>query len=440
MRLSLRTRVLVAMLIAGVVAVLVVSQTIRASVEMQEPARWSLPPETLAACEADPVHWHQEVADMVTAWAYDGERRSMNPRAPPLEPALLDEVRRSGAAAGELSAGGRVDVRRIAPDGPCAVVRVVLVPPGDIRGALGTGLLAGAAFAVLLVVGVAIGFVLQPLLARIARIRRAAEGVGSSGYTPVVDDVPDALGAIAGVLDASHARILANEAELRERQVALERHLAEIAHDLRTPLASLLLAVQELAPVTPPRDPAVRRALDDAEYVNALVDNLHQGTLLRGPPDACALGLVDLREIVERLEARFTALGAARGLAVAASVPDGAILAQGVPALAERAIANLVHNAVRHGAEGGHVAVILERVGDTFELTVVDDGPGLPEAHLADLREATFRRDAPRSRSGGLGLAITLEAARRFGWDVRFEGAVPQGLRVVVCGPCLAHG
>ncbi len=434
MKLSLRTRVVLAMVLAGVVAVIVTSVTVRISVERGRTTDWTLPPEAIAACEADPARWHQEVADLLDAFAYDADGRSANPEAPPMEPALLEVARATGAAAGDAP-GERVDVRRVAEAGPCAFVRVAFRPPGDISTAVGSGLLLGAAVAFLLVVGLALVIVLQPLLARIARIRRAAEGVGSPSFAPAVDDVPDALGAIAEVLDRSHARIRANEAELRERQVALERHLAEIAHDLRTPLASLLLAVQELAPVARPGDAAVRRALDDAEYVNALVDNLHQGTLLRRGLEVGEDSRVDLREIVERLEARFRALGALRGVEVAASIPDEAVVARGVPALAERAVANLVHNAVRHGQGGGHVAIVLERVGDRFELSVVDDGPGLRDEQLADLREATFRADGARPRSGGLGLAITLEATRRFGWTACFDPEEPRGLRVTLSGP-----
>lgn len=436
MRLSLRTRVVVAMVLAGFVAVIVTSVTVRTSVERGRELDWTLPPDALRACQAEPVTWHQEVADLVDAFAYDSNGQSANPTAPPLEATLLDGARRFGASASPQD-GGLVDVRRVANGGPCTFVRVVFRPPDDLSGAVGSGMLVGTAVALVLVVGLALGIVLQPLLARIARLRRAAEGVGSPGFTPADDDVQDALGAIAEVLDRSHGRICANEAELLARQAALERHLAEIAHDLRTPLASLLLAVQEIAPVAPPRDPAIRRALDDAEYVNALVDNLHQSTLLRQGLEVGENSRVDVSEIVERLEARFRALGSLVGVAVAASVPDGAVLARGVPALAERAIANLVHNAVRHGTVGGHVAVVLERINGCFELAIVDDGPGLRIEQLADLQEPTLRSDGPRARSGGLGLAITMEAARRFGWDVRFEPGAPQGLRVVVSGACV---
>ena len=53
---------------------------------------------------------------------------------------------------------------------------------------------------------------------------------------------------------------------------------------------------------------------------------------------------------------------------------------------------------------------------------------------LASLQEATFRSDGARPRGGGLGLAIALEAARRFGWALRIEAGEPGGLQVVIVG------
>ena len=441
MRLSLRARVVLAMVVSGAVTVVVLLATTMASVNrVPFLERWTVPVEDLTACEADPAHWKKGIFEFGDAWAYDLEGHSRNTSAPLLERALVEKAVRDGGA---VSVGGpgpdHVEVQRVAKAGPCALIRVrVGAPPPEMGSAAGLGVVLGTGFSLLLLVGLATWFVLHPLLHRIAQIRRAAEAVGSTAYIPATDEIPDALGAIAAVLDASHRRILTNETELRERQVALERHLAEIAHDLRTPLASLVLAVQDLVPLR--GGPAVGRALDDAEYVNALVDNLHQGTLLRRGLSSSAAGVVDLCEIVQRLEARFAALGALRGMEVAASFPERPVLTSGAPALAERAIANLVHNAVRHGRDGGHVAVVLEREGDTFELTVADDGPGLGRDQLASLQEATFGGDGARPRSGGLGLTVTLEAARRFGWEVRFEAGEAPGLRVVVAGACRLAG
>ena len=62
-----------------------------------------------------------------------------------------------------------------------------------------------------------------------------------------------------------------------------------------------------------------------------------------------------------------------------------------------RGFSNIVHNAVTHGERGGNVAVVLEAIEDTFELTVSDDGPGVPPEDLSMLAERTFRSDEAAS-------------------------------------------
>lgn len=433
MNLSLRARILLAVVVAVVVADGVVLIAIRTALETGNLRRWSLPAADLAACEADPARWSQRMADVAQGWAYDVEGRSANPAAPPLDPAMLAATLADGSA--ETSAGtARLEALRVAEAGPCAIVTVRFEPPVHFEERGLVGLLGGVGAALLVVVGVAIAIVLQPLLERIHRIRNAAAAVGTDAFQPGADALPDDLGEISRVLDASHARIARNEAELVARHRALERHLAEIAHDLRTPLASLLLAVQELAAAIPglARAP-VSRALDDAEYVNALVDNLHQGTRLREGLETGA-GTVDLADLVERLGVRFAALGRHRDVEVAASRPDGPLVVPGNPALAERAVANLVHNAVRHGRAGGHVAILLDRVGAGFELTVVDDGPGLRPDDLASLQNTTFLLEEARRRGGGLGVAITNGVCARLGWSIRYEAPEDGGLRVTIRG------
>ncbi len=435
--LTLRSRVLLAVLIAPVLAGGVIWATTELVRDRLLQPPWSLPPGELARCEADPAAWHPQVVDMVEAWAYDNDGHGAHPDAPPLEPNLRAGVETRGFAFAEDDQA-RGDARRVAPDGPCAIVRLRFGKPLDFAPVFRVGLVGGGTLAFLLLAGLAVAFVVQPLLRRIARLERAARGVGAPGYRPAPDQVPDALGEIATVLDRSHGRILAHQAQLEERRQALERHLADTAHDLRTPLASLLLAVQELGAAVPPGDPALRRALGDAEYVNALVDNLHQASRLRSglPP---ATGSFDLGEIVSRLGTRFAALGALQEVEVGAATPDGPVVVRGAAALAERAVANLVHNAVRHGNEGGHVALVLDAADGAFCLTVLDDGPGLPP-DAVDLSAPTFLTDPARGRSRGLGLAITQAAATHLGWTLRLESSPGAGLRAELRGPLVGDG
>ena len=100
--------------------------------------------------------------------------------------------------------------------------------------------------------------------------------------------------------------------------------------------------------------------------------------------------------------------------------------------MAERAVANLVQNAVEHNQEGGHVAIKLAVVdgGQRFQLLVIDDGPGMPGETLASLQSESFLLDDARPRGPGMGTLITKEVARRAGWSVHYGQLTPTGLEV----------
>ncbi len=376
------------------------------------------------ACRADPAGLDGATVGHTRLYVYGPDGRPLGAGGP-LAVDGWRELPVGGTVAGPVDERWSV-VTRIAEDGPCAWVASLEGPPPDAAARFRTGASVGVFLALLGVGALSYAFTVTPLLRRIERLRVASVGVGTDGYATVSDPVGDALAQIADGLDRSNLRIEEDRRELVARHEALERWLAEIAHDLRTPLGSLLLAVQEVRAEAD--GPAARRALTDAAYVAALVENLHQAARMRHGLDP-AEGSTDLRDLVLRLEVRFRALGEATGVVVAASVPDDPVVVRCSPILMERSVANLLQNALSHGAR--RVALQLDDHGDRFRLVVSDDGPGV--ARPADLAERTFTSSADRPRGPGLGRAITNEIARRAGFDLAYSADV--GLRVELSGP-----
>jgi signal transduction histidine kinase len=393
-----------------------------------------------SGCDAAPESWGTSLGAF-SLYAYDTSGRSSHPAAPPVEPELLARALGTGEIArNPLHEPLSVAVLQRAESGPCAVLRSVSKrPPGHalralfgvlaLAGALGTGLASLGSYRV----------VVRPLRRRIEALAQAAGRVGKDDFAPAPGQ-DDHLGHIAAVLETSHGRIVRGRAELEARNAALEHHLASVAHDLRTPLASMQLALEALASETPDAlQPEARRALADAVYLAELVDNLHQGARLRHELDVAG-GAVELGALVLRLEARFQALAHHAGVELAVSVPDAPVWAGCTPVLAERALANLVQNAVQHNDHAGrehgpgHVAVLLQTRADGFTLTVLDDGPGLPAELAATLAEESFLLDPARPRGPGLGMLITAEIARRAGWSLDFSSVEPRGLRACLAG------
>ena len=175
--------------------------------------------------------------------------------------------------------------------------------------------------------------------------------------------------------------------------------------------------------------------------MGSLIGNLYLACRLQDGADPL-LGnpRVNLCALVEQVTRRFAMLGRARAIEVHCARPDGPLWACCNPAMAEQVLANLVHNAVAYGEEGGHVAVVLAMTEGRFTLQVMDDGPGVPPAELPQIGARTFRGDAARQRDpqgGGLGLAITSEVCRRAHFTLSFSREEPRGLRVTVTGPLI---
>jgi len=399
------------------------------------PSDWSLPDEDIAACEAEPATFHRSSVNLMQVFAYDLAGLSENPDAPAFGDAhLLGRIRRDGGAVGWVN-HQRILAVRAADSGPCAVFRIALTPPEQAIQRVVLGFGGSAAIGIFLVGWLSWLVTVRPLVARIERIRDAAHNVGADRYRAAEDSQDDALTEIVEALDRSHERITADHAELVRRHEALERHLAEIAHDLRTPMASMLLAMQDLSVEVEDgaAKDAANRAIGDAAYVGSLVENLHHGARLRHGLDPTE-GRTDLSALISRLGIRFAALGAHQGTQVATAVPERTVQVACTPAIAERAVANLIQNALAHG--GDRVAVVLEVGESSFFLSIADNGTKLDEGGAHDLAARTFRSDEARPRGPGLGIAITNEVARQVGWQVSYT-APDGGLRVELRGDVL---
>jgi signal transduction histidine kinase len=271
------------------------------------------------ACRVAPASWGWASGDL-SFFAYDRAGRSANPDAPRLERELLRRALAEKRVATMRSAGRIVTVMPYASSGSCAVVRVTSRAPESAIARWFGGILLGAVtIGMLISVFGTFWLVVRPLRFRIEEVAAAAQKVGSESFAPQQGSASDALGHIADVLGRSHGRIVESRQALEERNRALERHLAGVAHDLRTPLASMHLALEALATDSKgPVQKEARRALADAVYLSSMVENLHQATRLRHEIDVRA-GRVELTDLVRRLEKRFSIVGRHAGVEVAAN-------------------------------------------------------------------------------------------------------------------------
>ncbi len=151
---------------------------------------------------------------------------------------------------------------------------------------------------------------------------------------------------------------------------------------------------------------------------------------------------VDLLGLTAEEAARFEAdLDVSLGTGATHGALQGTaeLSVQGVAKLLRRALRNLLENARRHGA--GNISVRLARLGDVAEITVCDNGPGVPEAYRARIFDAFFRLPGASERDGGvgLGLALVKSIATRHGGNVRVDNRAGGGASFTLTLPIRAH-
>jgi signal transduction histidine kinase len=223
--------------------------------------------------------------------------------------------------------------------------------------------------------------------------------------------------------------------EVKRLDRARTEFFANVSHDLRTPLTLLLGPLEPLAKGAEPpggRDRAFAAMWRAALRLQALVDQLLDVARIDGGAVRLALGPVDGLALAEAVVAPFAAAAAARGVTLTVAGPaSGAATATADAAWLERALANLVANALRYAPDGGRVAVEVTVDATRLRFEVSDDGPGIAPAELERVFERFSQGDDAQGRGGGagLGLAIVREVASLHGGEAGVTSEPGRGAR-----------
>lgn len=215
---------------------------------------------------------------------------------------------------------------------------------------------------------------------------------------------------------------------------AQKRLLADISHELRSPLARLSVAL-ELARKSSNGKAAgpLDRIEQESERVNQLVGQLLTLTRLESGAERVPLEVIALEDLVQQIidDANFEAKPMRREVKL---VRLDHCRVKGSSELLRSAIENVVRNAVRYTAEATAVEVSLTWHLETAMLTVRDHGPGIPEADLQHIFEPFYRVSEARERaSGGVGLGLSIAdgTVKLHGGSIRAENTA-EGLLVTI--------
>ncbi|MEM7053332.1 MAG: ATP-binding protein [Pseudomonadota bacterium] len=285
----------------------------------------------------------------------------------------------------------------------------------------------------LLVVAILISGLISFMLARyIARPLQDMRNAGSAlaagdleaRLSPQLVRRSDEIGALAGDFNRMAERLttMINS----QRQL-----LRDVSHELRSPLARIQVALSLAERDREPR--YLERIRSESNRLDALVGEILAYTRLRHA-DALEVSEFDLVDCVSDIVAGARLEGRTRRIGVELDTPDHLLMHGDLQAM-QRAIENVVRNAVRHSPDNATVLVALVRDAEQIQLTVQDCGPGVAEDELERIFEPFARLSPERSETGiggGIGLAIAAAAVERHQGRIFATNAKAGGLVVTL--------
>ena len=234
-----------------------------------------------------------------------------------------------------------------------------------------------------------------------------------------------AVSARVAPLGISHILVLIEDQTDARRVDAIRRDfVANVSHELKTPVGALRLLAEAVQDASDDPDAVVRfagRMQHESQRLSHLVQELIDLSRLESKDPLKEASAVGVDTVVEFAIDRTRELASAKGIELTAHGENG-LKVFGSEAQLTMALGNLIENAVNYSAGKTRVGVTVRRTGDLAEISVTDQGIGIPGSELQRIFERFYRVDPARSRmtgGTGLGLSIVKHIAQNHGGDVR---------------------
>ena len=294
---------------------------------------------------------------------------------------------------------------------------------------------------VLLVAGALIGSVLivGPVRSRIQELRHAAGRLGVGDFTVRAreagsDEVAELARAFNSMADELERRAVALDASDRARR----QLMADVSHELMTPLTAILGHLETLAMTEVRLDDGQRRhqvaiTMREAKRLERLIGDLLEMARLEAGGGQLDIQTVETRDLFEQVEAHHEHECRTRNIRFVAAVANGAETLLVDPFRVEQAIENVTANAIRHTPEGGTIQLRATRSDQTVVITVTDSGEGIAPEHLPHIFDRFYKTASAKgmaSRGSGLGLSIVKVVVARHGGRVSATSTVGVGTTI----------
>ncbi|MEZ5657195.1 MAG: HAMP domain-containing sensor histidine kinase [Burkholderiaceae bacterium] len=279
----------------------------------------------------------------------------------------------------------------------------------------------------------------RPLVA----LTRVAERIKRAGFADAfeisTDAIPhcsrnDEVGRLGRAFRDMLDRLRAEMERVTQVDTMRREMVASVSHDLRTPLTALTAQLETIRLKGEALDLEQKthlneRALQNARHLKELIDALAEVARLDNPEFKAEREPMSLGELADDVVLRFSTRAEAANIQLRLDYPDGLPLAPIDAGLIERALSNLIDNALRVTPPGGEVTVLVKPDAADIRVEVIDTGPGIAAEEQQRVFDAFYQASKHRATRGssGLGLAIVRRVAELHGGQAGLKSAPGRG-------------
>jgi len=245
----------------------------------------------------------------------------------------------------------------------------------------------------------------------------------------------DEIDTLSETFESMSDRIIQQVQTLKNTDELRRELVANVSHDLRTPLASLTgyietLQLKEGRLTDEERDEYLAVARRQSERLGTLVEELFELARLESQDMTPELEPFPLPELVQDVVQGFRLEADQKNIALELDRPDEVPLVSADIGLIQRALQNLIGNALKHTEDGGRVSVLIEPLVNKVAVRIEDTGCGIPDKELEQIFDRFYQarnHGEPQSTAGGLGLAIVKQILELHGSAVEAASTVGEG-------------
>ena len=288
----------------------------------------------------------------------------------------------------------------------------------------GTILLIGIVLVLSIVVGL---FFFSNITQRLSKIKKTVTGFERGQLNERIDvQGNDELAELSTTFNRMADTLVDNMKEIQKTDRLRRELVANVSHDLRSPIASIqgyleTIQMKGESITKEELNTYFGTVLSNTQKLNRLIDDLFELSKLDAEEITPNLENISMAELIQDLVQQFKPIAEKKGVTLEAEFRENPnALIEADISLMNRALTNLIDNAIHHTPEGGKVSISSIKSGKDFVLEVSDTGCGIPEEDLAHVFDRFYQADKSRSekQGAGLGLAIAQKIFRLHGAEV----------------------